>query len=138
MRVYIPALGQVQRFELVPSLLVFSLNPTRLFLLMRRLLHFLTRIPRRLLVGVVRGYQLLVSPHMPRTCRYHPTCSEYAVKAFRTYGAMKGLILTLHRLARCHPWGGHGYDPPRWFGEDASEAEPPPRSPSEDSVSAAP
>jgi hypothetical protein len=104
---------------------------------MRRLLHVLVRIPRRLFVGIVRGYQLLVSPHMPRTCRYHPTCSEYAVQAFRKYGAVKGLILTLHRLARCHPWGGHGYDPPRWFGEESPRAERTAGPEPEDSVRAA-
>ncbi len=84
---------------------------------MRRLLHVLFRLPRLLLVGIVRTYQLLLSPHMPKTCRYHPTCSEYAIQAFRTYGAIRGLLLTLYRLGRCHPWGGYGYDPPRWFGE---------------------
>lgn len=86
---------------------------------MRSILDALARLPRRFLVGVVRAYQLLLSPHAPRTCRYTPTCSEYAIQAFRQYGAWKGLVLTLHRLGRCHPWGGHGYDPPRWFGEDA-------------------
>jgi hypothetical protein len=67
---------------------------------------------------VVRLYQLVLSPHLGRTCRFHPTCSSYAIRAFREYGALKGLVLTVYRLARCHPWGGHGYDPPRWFGED--------------------
>lgn len=84
---------------------------------MRRLLRLLTRLPRLLLAGIVQAYQLLLSPHMPKTCRYHPTCSEYAIQAFRKYGAIRGLILTLYRLGRCHPWGGYGYDPPRWFGE---------------------
>ncbi|MFB6247801.1 MAG: membrane protein insertion efficiency factor YidD [Salinibacter sp.] len=84
---------------------------------MQRLLQFLYRLPRRLLMGLVRGYQLILSPHLGRTCRFHPTCSEYALRAFKEYGALRGLVLTVHRLARCHPWGGHGYDPPRWFGE---------------------
>ena len=92
---------------------------------MRRLLLALYRLPRRLLAGTVRAYQVVVSPHFPSTCRYQPTCSTYAIQAFRQYGALKGLVLTVHRLLRCHPWGGHGHDPPRWFGEpapDASEA----------------
>lgn len=89
---------------------------------MRRVLRFLVRLPRLFFVGVVRAYQLLISPHAPTTCRYTPTCSTYAIQAFREYGAIKGLILTVHRLARCHPWGGHGYDPPRWFGEDDAVA----------------
>jgi len=87
--------------------------------IMPMFLRTLIRIPRWILMGIVRGYQLLISPHFPSTCRYHPTCSAYALEAFREYGAVKGVILTVHRLGRCHPWGGHGYDPPRWFGEDA-------------------
>lgn len=81
------------------------------------MLRFLAHIPRRLFIALVRGYQLIISPHFPSTCRYRPTCSHYSIQAFREYGAIKGLILTVHRLLRCHPWGGHGYDPPRWFGE---------------------
>jgi hypothetical protein len=84
---------------------------------MRGLFLFLYRLPRRLLVGMVRLYQLILSPHLGRTCRFCPTCSEYAVRAIREYGAVRGLLLAVYRLARCHPWGGHGYDPPRWFGE---------------------
>ena len=85
---------------------------------MRRVLSFLIRVPRLLLIGVVRAYRLLLSPHLGRTCRFHPTCSTYAIRAFRKYGALKGLVLTVYRLGRCHPWGGHGYDPPRWFGDE--------------------
>lgn len=81
------------------------------------MLRFLYRLPRLVLMSLVRGYQLVVSPHLPRSCRYHPSCSNYAMQAFEQYGAVKGFILTVHRLFRCHPWGGHGYDPPQWFGE---------------------
>ena len=77
----------------------------------------LLRLPRFLLAGLVRGYQLFISPHTPPSCRFTPTCSEYALQALRRYGAVRGLVLALYRVARCHPWGGHGYDPPRWFGE---------------------
>lgn len=92
-------------------------------LLMRRFVSFLVRLPRLLLIGLVRVYQYTISPHLGRTCRFHPTCSSYAIQSFREYGALKGLVLTVYRLARCHPWGGHGYDPPRWFGEKSSTAE---------------
>ncbi len=85
---------------------------------MRRLWSMLVRLPRLLLVGLVRAYQLILSPHFGGTCRYQPTCSNYAIQAFRKYGAVKGLILSVHRLLRCHPWGGHGHDPPRWFGDE--------------------
>jgi hypothetical protein len=90
---------------------------------MRQVLTFLTRIPRLLFIGLVRGYQLLVSPHLPSTCRFQPTCSTYSIQAFREYGAIRGLVLTIYRLGRCHPWGGHGYDPPRWFGETEPESD---------------
>lgn len=88
-----------------------------------RLLHFIGRLPRFLLVGLVRGYQLVISPLMPSACRYTPTCSQYSVEALRKYGAVKGLILSIYRISRCHPWGGSGYDPPRWFGEPMPEDE---------------
>ena len=90
---------------------------------MRRVWPFLVRLPRLLLIGVVRAYQLLLSPHLGRTCRFHPTCSNYAIQALREYGVLKGIVLTVHRLFRCHPWGGHGYDPPRGFGEERSAVE---------------
>jgi hypothetical protein len=59
----------------------------------------------------VRGYQLLVSPLLPPACRFLPTCSEYAAEAIERHGAWRGIILSSRRLARCHPWGGSGYDP---------------------------
>lgn len=88
---------------------------------MQRLFDILVTLPRRLFIGLLRGYQLVISPHTPPTCRFHPTCSTYSIEAFREYGVFKGLILTVYRLARCHPWGGHGYDPPRWFGQPPPE-----------------
>ena len=70
---------------------------------------------RRLLTGVliapIRFYQLCISPMLPRSCRFTPTCSSYAVEALRVHGPGRGLLLTLRRLSRCHPWGGSGYDP---------------------------
>jgi putative membrane protein insertion efficiency factor len=84
---------------------------------MQPLLLALVRLPRLLLIGLVRVYQYTISPHLGPTCRFHPTCSQYAVQAVREYGVLKGLVLIFYRVGRCHPWGGHGYDPPRWFGE---------------------
>lgn len=74
-------------------------------------------LPRRLLVGLVRLYQLILSPHLGGACNFTPTCSNYAIEALETYGAWKGTILAVHRILRCNPWGGHGWDPPRWYGE---------------------
>jgi putative membrane protein insertion efficiency factor len=75
------------------------------------------RLPRMLLVGVVKLYQLGISPYFPSTCRYTPTCSQYSILALKKYGAVRGTILATWRILRCNPWGGHGHDPPRWFGE---------------------
>lgn len=62
-------------------------------------------------VLLIRFYQICISPLTPPTCRFTPTCSQYALEAFRKHGPFKGLYLTVKRLLRCHPWGGHGYDP---------------------------
>lgn len=62
-------------------------------------------------VALIRFYQVCISPYKPPTCRFTPTCSEYALQAFRKWGPLKGLYLTVRRLLRCHPWGGSGYDP---------------------------
>lgn len=78
----------------------------------------ITQIPKYLLVLVVRGYQLFISPLLPPSCRYTPTCSQYAILALKKYGFFKGIVLTTHRVLRCNPWGGHGHDPPRWYGEE--------------------
>ncbi|MFP4623360.1 MAG: membrane protein insertion efficiency factor YidD [Gemmatimonadota bacterium] len=65
----------------------------------------------RLLLMVIRAYRRFVSPVMPPSCRYLPTCSAYAEEAVRRHGAGRGGWLALRRLLRCHPWGGSGYDP---------------------------
>ncbi len=62
-------------------------------------------------VGLIKGYKLIVSPWLPSACRFTPTCSQYALEAFRKHGVFKGFYLTARRLLRCHPWGGSGYDP---------------------------
>jgi len=59
----------------------------------------------------VRAYQWFISPLLPPSCRYEPTCSAYAVEAFTRHGLLHGSWLTARRLLRCHPWGGSGYDP---------------------------
>lgn len=65
----------------------------------------------RLLILMLRGYQRFVSPFLPPTCRYHPTCSQYAIEAIRGHGPLRGGWLALKRLMRCHPWGRGGLDP---------------------------
>ena len=73
---------------------------------------------RRLLIGIVRAYRLLLSPWLGNACRFEPTCSAYALEALEVHGAARGSALTLRRLARCQPWcqGGHDPVPPRACG----------------------
>jgi putative membrane protein insertion efficiency factor len=61
--------------------------------------------------AAIRGYQLFISPLIPGTCRYWPSCSAYGMTAIARHGALKGGWLTLWRFLRCNPWGGWGYDP---------------------------
>ena len=74
-------------------------------------MKFIGSIPSALIIGLARFYQLLVAPVIPQTCRFHPTCSGYAIEAVRTHGAFRGGWLALRRIARCHPWSAGGYDP---------------------------
>ena len=71
---------------------------------MFKFLNFIFIIPIKL-------YQILLSPLLGQSCRYHPTCSQYAVEAIQKYGPIKGIWLGIKRIARCHPWGGSGHDP---------------------------
>lgn len=72
---------------------------------------WLVSLPSRLLLLLIRGYQVTVGPLLPPACRFQPTCSRYAYAAIQTHGALRGSWLAARRLARCHPWGGSGYDP---------------------------
>ena len=66
---------------------------------------------KSLLILFVKFYQGAISPLLPMACRYQPSCSQYMVEALQKHGAFKGLWLGVKRIGRCHPWGGHGYDP---------------------------
>ena len=66
---------------------------------------------RALLIGLVKGYRLLLSPWLGSACRFEPTCSRYALGALERHGAGWGTVLTVHRLLRCHPWCAGGHDP---------------------------
>lgn len=67
-------------------------------------------LAQRLLLGLIRGYQVIFSPFYAGSCRYVPSCSAYALEAVERFGALRGGWLALRRLARCHPFGGHGLD----------------------------
>jgi putative membrane protein insertion efficiency factor len=64
-----------------------------------------------ILIAPVRIYQWVISPWLPKTCRYEPTCSQYAIDSLRIHGPFLGLALGTKRILSCHPWGGHGHDP---------------------------
>ena len=68
-------------------------------------------VARWLLCRLIRGYQYLVRPLLPLSCRFTPSCSDYALEAIDRYGAARGSWLAVTRLLRCHPWGGFGDDP---------------------------
>jgi putative membrane protein insertion efficiency factor len=69
------------------------------------------KIIRAPFILLIRIYKYTLSPLLPNACRYTPTCSQYAEEAIHKYGIVKGIWLGTKRIARCHPWGGSGYDP---------------------------
>jgi hypothetical protein len=74
-------------------------------------MRFAAAAVERVLLTLIRAYQLTLSPWLGRRCRFEPTCSVYAAEALRRHGAARGVALAARRIARCHPWGGSGYDP---------------------------
>ncbi|MGH9395651.1 MAG: membrane protein insertion efficiency factor YidD [Terriglobia bacterium] len=62
-------------------------------------------------LALIRTYQILLSPVLPPACRFYPTCSAYAYEAVEKWGVRRGVWISLRRIVRCHPWGGHGHDP---------------------------
>ncbi|KAL2554520.1 hypothetical protein Fot_08139 [Forsythia ovata] len=122
----------------------FKLNPSKFFLIFKRHQYFLSssnskwqrrrrfRVVNELekdsddevnnlgvkaALSMMRFYKREISPLLPKSCRFVPTCSEYSMIAYKKYGVTKGTILTAWRLCRCNPLGGSGFDPPRWFDE---------------------
>ena len=71
-------------------------------------LKYLLSLP---FIALIKLYQLVLSPLLGPKCRFTPTCSQYGLEAFKKYGPAKGFWLTIKRVGRCHPWGGHGWDP---------------------------
>lgn len=71
----------------------------------------LSKIGEKVLIAPIRFYQHAISPLLPSSCRYTPTCSHYSIEAIKKHGPLKGSLLAVKRIGRCHPWGGHGYDP---------------------------
>ena len=72
-----------------------------------------------ILIKFIKVYKYLISPLLGHSCRYLPTCSEYSIEALKTYGFLKGILMSLKRILTCHPLGGHGYDPvPKKFNKE--------------------
>jgi len=78
---------------------------------MKPILTWIKRTIGWLMIKLIRFYQLAISPYLRPSCRYTPTCSQFYIEAVRKYGPFKGSFLGIKRILRCHPWGGHGYDP---------------------------
>ena len=71
----------------------------------------MNRIPKTILLMLLRGYKWAISPTLPHACRYVPTCSEYALEAVERYGALRGSAMAVWRLLHCHPFANGGFDP---------------------------
>ena len=63
------------------------------------------------LILIIRFYQIFISPLTGNNCRYHPTCSAYFIESLQIHGPIKGFVLGVKRISKCHPWGGKGFDP---------------------------
>ncbi len=74
-------------------------------------MKFINLIFSKILIGIVRFYQLAISPWLGSSCRYSPTCSQYMIEAVNEWGFLKGSWMGIKRICRCHPWGDEGYDP---------------------------
>lgn len=87
---------------------------------------------RKLMIGLIRAYQYLISPWLGNHCRFHPSCSHYAVECIEVHGPMAGSWMALRRLGCCHPWHEGGYDPvPPKIRGNSPEGEPSDRKPSD-------
>jgi putative membrane protein insertion efficiency factor len=78
---------------------------------MRWLYRGFKNLLSKLMIGLIKLYQVTLSPYIGRACRYTPTCSNYGIEAIQKHGPFKGFWLTLKRVLSCNPWGGSGYDP---------------------------
>jgi putative membrane protein insertion efficiency factor len=79
---------------------------------LRQIMRLLAGLPARLLIGLVRLYQLLIGPMLGRRCRFEPSCSVYFIESVRKHGAVGGVCRGIWRICRCNPWSPGGHDPP--------------------------
>ena len=76
-----------------------------------RMKNKIINLTSKFLISIIRFYQIFISPLIGNNCRYHPTCSEYFIESLKIHGPIKGTILGVKRISKCHPWGGKGFDP---------------------------
>ena len=76
-----------------------------------KLFRLVYLILQKVMLLFITFYRTVISPYTPASCRFTPTCSQYAMEAIKKHGPFKGLFLAVRRILRCHPWGGSGYDP---------------------------
>ena len=74
-------------------------------------MSFLSNFVKYIFLSLIKLYQLLLSPFFGKQCRFTPSCSNYSNQAIKKHGAIRGVLLTIKRLLKCHPWGDDGYDP---------------------------
>ena len=74
-------------------------------------MDIIIKIAVSILIGIIKSYQIVISPFLKGSCRHMPTCSQYAIDAIKQFGPIKGLYLSINRLLRCRPYGTSGYDP---------------------------
>lgn len=75
------------------------------------IIRFIKKTLKYIFIGIIKFYQNAISPYLPASCRYLPTCSQYGIEAIEKFGPFAGAWLTLKRFASCNPWGGKGFDP---------------------------
>ena len=78
---------------------------------MKRIAGVVRGLLKKIIILLIRGYQIFISPIMPGKCRFYPTCSVYFIQALEKYGVVKGSYIGIKRILRCHPWNPGGYDP---------------------------
>lgn len=83
----------------------------RIFLFENPISRSITWLIGGFFILLVKFYQMSISPLLPNSCRYTPSCSQYSIQAIKVHGVIRGLALGIYRIARCNPWGGHGFDP---------------------------
>ena len=84
---------------------------SKLMALLKRAGRWIAGLPKRVFLALIQFYRKAISPHFPPSCRFSPTCSQYALQAIRKYGALKGGFMALKRVLKCNPFHPGGYDP---------------------------